>query len=192
MKMIMDINVKKINLNTLLGSMLALLILLIFIFPGMQAVLAFTNREGTMIKRGGGQATQTNAAHTPKKKKKKTSSKKVVPQMVAVKASIWGGEGVIFEVKDKSVTIQYGCADGQIEQALMKDGQGNFSVNGFHIRQGGGPVLINAQPVRQNVRYEGKITGDKMRLKVTLTESKEIIGEFILQSGNIPEIIRCY
>ncbi len=191
-KISMDSNMKKINTNTLPDSLWALLLLLVFVVSVIPNVFALPNHELAYIERVDGGSVQTTTPQKPKKKRKKVVSKKVEPKLVAVKASIWGGDGVIFEVKDKSVTIQYGCADGQIEQAFTTDTAGNFTVNGYHTRQNGGPVLIDSQPPRQLARYEGKITGDKMRLKVTLTASKEIIGEFVLQRGNLPEITRCY
>ncbi len=188
-KNIMDSIMKKINTNTLPYSLWALLLFVVSVIPN---VFALPNHELVYIERVDGRSVQTIAPQKPKKKRKKVVAKKVEPKLVAVKTGIWGGDGVIFEVKEKSVTIQYGCADGQIEQAFITDTAGNFTVNGYHTRQSGGPVLIDSQPSRQLARYEGKITGDKMRLKVTLTASKEVIGEFVLQRGNIPEITRCY
>ena len=184
---------KKINTDTPNASILGAMILLLFVIAAMPYVFAVPNHEQSIIKSNDDRPVPTNTPQKPKRKKKiKVIQKKIDTAPTQIPAGLWGGDGVIFEVKEKSVNIQYGCADGRIEQALTMDAQGNFSVNGYYTRQSGGPVLIDSPPVKQNVRYEGKITGDKLRLKITLTASKEMIGEFNLQRGNTPEIARCY
>ncbi len=113
-------------------------------------------------------------------------------KLVTVPASVWGADHIILNIGAKGVTIQYDCADGQIEQSLMMDGHGNFAANGFHIQGQAGPVLKDATQTRHPAHYEGKISGDTMLLKVTLTETRKVIGEFTLKRGEIPEMTRCY
>ena len=113
-------------------------------------------------------------------------------KLVTVPASVWGADHIILNVAAKGVTIQYDCADGQIEQSLMMDEHGNFAANGFHIQGQGGPVLKDATQTRQSAHYEGNIAGDTITLKVTLTETNKVIGEFKLERGKVPKMTRCY
>lgn len=125
---------------------------------------------------------QRTKAHDIKMETKQT---KLVP------ASIWGGTGIRVSVEQKKVTVEYACADGEIVGRLKTDALGNFKVNGFHIRQRGGPVRVDAKPERQPARYQGKITGKTMKISVTLTETGENIGTFELKRDVTPRLIRC-
>lgn len=127
-----------------------------------------------------------------RKKKGKVTQKTMDTKLVAVPASVWGANGIILNVEENGVTIQYECADGQIEQSLKMDEQGNFAANGIHSPQRPGPIRVDAKQARQPARYEGKISGNIMTLKVTLTETKEVIGEFSLERGKTPRMTRCY
>lgn len=112
--------------------------------------------------------------------------------LISVPVGTWGTRGMILNVVENSVNIQYDCADGQIEQTLKLDIKGNFAANGFHSGRSPGPTLKDAQSASRGARYEGKISGDTMTLRVTLIETKEVIGEFKLQRGKIPKLTRCY
>jgi len=127
-----------------------------------------------------------------RKKKGKTGQKMNQSKLVLVPASTWGANGIKLAVEENAGTIEYDCADGQIEEPLKVDEQGNFTANGVHIRQKGGPIREDSPPPRQPARYQGKISGDKMTLKVTLTESGEVIGTFTLERGKTPRMHRCY
>jgi hypothetical protein len=113
-------------------------------------------------------------------------------KLVSVPESTWGANGIRLAVEETAVKIEYDCADGEIEQSLKVDEQGNFTANGVHIRQKGGPIREDSPPPRQPARYQGKISGDKMTLKVTLTENGEVIGTFTLERGKTPRMHRCY
>ena len=136
--------------------------------------------------------TNTPPQKSKSKKKGKAKQKTMNTKLVAVPASVWGANGIILNVEENGVTIQYECADGQIEESLKVNEQGNFEANGFHIRQRGGPIRVDAKLARQPTRYEGRISGNTMTLKVTLTETKEVIGDFTLERGKTPRMTRCY
>lgn len=137
---------------------------------------------------------QTNSPpqKSKRKKKRKAKQKTMDTKLVAVPTGIWGADGIILNVEENGVTIQYECADGQIEQSLKMDEQGNFETNGIHSPQRPGPIRVDAKQARQSARYEGKISGGTMTLKVTLTETLEVIGEFTLERGKTPRMTRCY
>ncbi len=169
--------------------LVSLLILPLKFFAGSSA--SFKNAQ---IQTGKvDEPTQTNTPPKHKRKKRvKSIPKKMDTKLLAVPAGKWGAQGIILNVEEKGVTIEYECADGQIEQSLKMDVQGNFTVNGVHTRQRPGPIRADASQTRQPARYEGKILGDKMTLKVILTATQEVIGEFTLERGKTPLMTRCY
>ncbi len=136
---------------------------------------------------------KTSQTNAPKKKKKKGKTKqKMIPTKTAfVPPSFWGATGIGLVVEENAVKIEYDCADGEIEQKLMLDKDGNFSVNGFYIPQHGGPVREDAPLERKLARFEGKVTDKTMTLIVTLAESKETVGKFVLERDKAPRIRRC-
>lgn len=125
-------------------------------------------------------------------KKGKAERKMNQTKLVSVPESIWGANGIKLAVGENAATIEYDCADGKIEEPLKVDEKGNFRANGVHIRQKGGPIREDSKPPSQSARYEGRISGDKMTLKVTLTENGELIGNYTLERGKTPRMHRCY
>lgn len=128
----------------------------------------------------------------PESVEQESNEKMSQTKLVAVPASTWGANGIRLAVEENAGTIEYDCADGKIEEPLKVDEQGNFTANGVHIRQKGGPIREDSPPPRQLARYQGRISGNTMTLKVTLTETDEVIGKFSLERGKTPRMHRCY
>lgn len=130
-----------------------------------------------------------NAHRRTKKPKGKTKMKQT--KLAAVPAGNWGANGIGLTVEASGARIEYDCADGEIRGKLMIDEQGNFTASGVHIRQSGGPVRLDNPPQEQAASYVGKISGKTMTLKIILTESKETIGEYVLEKDKYARIHRC-
>lgn len=188
---IMEKIVRKINAKTLSGSILITLAAAWFAVP---TIYAGHRTNGSMLcSIFDGLPPQTTAIRKyKKKKKKKVVTKKTIVDQLTVPSGIWGADGVMLEVKEKGVTIEYGCATGHIDQIFTTNPDGVFGINGTQVSGNPGPVLIGVKPVVTEVRYEGKIAGDTMTLKVTQIQNKKMIGEFTLKRGMTPEITRCY
>ena len=134
---------------------------------------------------------QTNQIRKSKKTKKKVV-KKVVNKTKSTKVAegSWGGIGIGFVVGNGGVQIEYDCAVGAINQTLVIDASGNFNVEGLYKRET--PVLrtdLKIEP--QPATFQGKITGSTMKLKVILTETKEVVGEYTLTRDKEPTIRKC-
>ncbi len=127
-----------------------------------------------------------------RKKKGKAGQKMNQTKLVSIPESIWGASGIRLAVRENAATIEYACADGIIEEPLKVDEQGNFTAKGVHIRQKGGPIREDSSPPRQPASYQGRISGNTMTLKVTLTENGELIGTYSLERGKTPRMHRCY
>lgn len=116
----------------------------------------------------------------------------VEPKIISVPPGNWGATGINVAVEAASVRIEYDCADGEINQKFITDEKGNFSLSGFHTRLYPGAIRVDLLPKPQPARYQGKIAGETMRLKVTLTESGDVIGEFTLERDQTGRIRKCY
>lgn len=121
----------------------------------------------------------------------KISAGRTMLQTKSVPVSIWGGSGIRISVEQKSVTVEYACADGEIVGRLKVDSRGNFKAVGTHVRQRPGPIKLDAKPQRQSVSFEGKIVGKTMTLAVILMETGENIGNFELKRDAAVRLQRC-
>lgn len=114
-----------------------------------------------------------------------------LPKLSDVLPSNWAGSGMRLVIGESCVNMQFACAEGEITQKLQIDEHGNFSANGVYIRQNPGPLRVDSPPKHQSARYEGKISDKTMTLKITLTETNEVIGDFTLELNKKIRLQRC-
>lgn len=103
----------------------------------------------------------------------------------------WGGDGIQLTVGKEHSTIEYPCADGEIPGRFRLARNGTFKLSGSHVRLRPGPVRPDRKELREPALFEGKVTGERMTLKVTLLNSSEEVGEFRLRKGVLERIRRC-
>lgn len=180
---------KKNNFCMKPGFFTCLLIIFLLISPAVSRLMEVSAFKNAKV--GASSQTGESSKQTRKKKAKRVQNMDQ-KKLVSVPESTWGANGIRLVVGETAVIIEYDCADGKIEEPLKVDEQGNFSANGVHIRQKGGPIREGSTPASQSARYQGRISGDKMTLKVTLTESGELIGTYTLDRGKTPRMHRCY
>lgn len=123
------------------------------------------------------------------------SSPRVVPPrpppQTAVPLGIWGGEHVSLLVTERGGSLEYDCAHGKIDQALVADGAGRFDLRGTHTREHGGPIREDEEADTHPARYSGTTDGRTMTLTVTLLDSGEEVGTFKLTRGQAGRILKC-
>ncbi|CAN5697039.1 hypothetical protein BH18ACI1_BH18ACI1_10560 [soil metagenome] len=112
-------------------------------------------------------------------------------KLTAVSQGSWGATGISLVVEESVVKIEYDCANGEIDRKLTINENGEFYADGFHTVESFGPVRVDNPPKPQPAHYEGKISGDTMMLKVTLTETKEKIADYTLERGKTPRLHKC-
>lgn len=117
--------------------------------------------------------------------------KRKMNQVKLLPTGIWGGSGVLIRVEKSKIGIEYACANGEITGPLKIDRNGNFTAEGVHIQPRPGPLRANEKGNRQPARFEGKISGKNMRLRVILIKTNELIGDFELAQDVMPRIRRC-
>src|SRR2546427_6896525 len=90
-----------------------------------------------------------------------------------VPAGTWGGPGIRLDVTSAGAAIEYDCAHGTIDEPLVTDRDGRFTLTGTHVREHGGPVRQDEPPDRHPARYRGQMSGDSLRLIVTLADTQQ-------------------
>jgi hypothetical protein len=112
------------------------------------------------------------------------------PQTRKVPPGLWGGDHVRMIVSSDGALLEYDCANGKIDRPLILDVKGGFSMQGSYIAERGGPRR-DADAARTRARYVGRVSGDTMRLTVTLDNSKKPVGEFALTRGTDTLLTKC-
>ncbi len=111
------------------------------------------------------------------------------PKRIATGA--WGGQHITVQVTESSATVEFDCANGQIDGPLTTDRSGRFNLKGTFSREHGGPVRNNEQSTGQPARYTGWTDGKRMKLTVTLVGQKEAVGTFNLNRGDAGRLFKC-
>ena len=92
---------------------------------------------------------------------------------------------------ERGASIEYDCAHGTIDVKIVLDRRGRFNVPGTHVEERGGPVRENGRLNSYPVRFTGRISGKKMSLTVTRSDTKKIIGSLTLVHGQEPLLVKC-
>ena len=103
----------------------------------------------------------------------------------------WGGQHIQMTVSNGVATIEYDCANGTITGPLKIDSRGKFELHGTHNVERGGPTRIDEESGGEPAKYTGWTDGKKMKLTVTLVNSKTEIGTFELTRGSAGRILKC-
>lgn len=108
-----------------------------------------------------------------------------------VQAGAWGGEHAGLEVTGGGATAEFDCGRAVISRPLRLDRRGRFGVAGTYYEERGGPVRHGARDAGRPAHFAGRVRGGEMRLTVTLTDEKELIGRFVLVRGREPSLVKC-
>jgi hypothetical protein len=106
-------------------------------------------------------------------------------------AGVWGGEHIRAEVTEGGAQIEFDCAHGAIEQAIVLNSKGGFDVPGKFAPQHGGPVRDDEESKAISVHYVGTIRGSELSLTITNAGTKESIGEYTLTHGSEGRVMKC-
>ena len=104
---------------------------------------------------------------------------------------IWGGEHIRAEVSDKGAEIEFDCAHGAIEEAIVLNANGGFDVSGKFAPQHGGPVRNDEVSNGISVHYIGRVQDSELTLTIVNTDTKETIGDFTLTHGSEGRLKKC-
>lgn len=134
---------------------------------------------------------QTVQVRKIKKTKKRVVRKTVNKnKLTTMRKGVWGGTGIELVIGENEIRIEFDCAEGLIKEKFAAGADGNFIFKGFYkyqmrvIRPGFVPKPLPAD-------FQGKVSGSTMRVKVMLSESGEIVGEYVLTRGQSGKISKC-
>ena len=113
------------------------------------------------------------------------------PDTPEVVTGEWGGVHLGLVASDSGADLEYDCASGHIAGQIRPDGNGRFSAAGTHFPGHGGPIREDEVRETRPARYDGTVRGEKMTITVTLPDSGETLGTFILTRGASPHVIKC-
>ena len=113
------------------------------------------------------------------------------PEIPEVVTGEWGGERLGLVASTTGAELEYDCALGRIADAIRPGGSGRFSAVGTHFPGQGGPIRIDEMKPGRPARYDGTVRGDKMTITVTLTDSSEVLGTFMLVRSASPRVFKC-
>lgn len=103
----------------------------------------------------------------------------------------WGGEHVALTVRDGGADIEFDCAHGRVEEAMVLDERKRFDARGVFVRERGGPVRKDQADAEIPARYTGTVDGDAMTLTVT-PEGSDSVGPFSLAKGARARLVKCF
>lgn len=103
----------------------------------------------------------------------------------------WGGEHARLEVTESGARIDLDCAHGTIDQPIIIDAQGKFSVKGTFIGEHSGPVRRDEEPHVLSMRYAGELKDGTLTLTGTFDESGQNAGPYTLTHGNNGKVMKC-
>ena len=101
----------------------------------------------------------------------------------------WGGVHAALTLTDAGGAIEYDCAHGGLGAPIRPDGEGRFEIDGVHVREHGGPVLVGEVPDSVPARYVGRISGDRMSLRVLV--GADTLGVFELRRDAEAQLFKC-
>jgi hypothetical protein len=126
-----------------------------------------------------GSCRNSNMTHTPEE------TTKHIP------AGTWGGSHINLEVTDEGASLELDCAHGAITQPLALDSEGHFDVKGTYARESHGPARSGAVPADSPARYTGSVSGDVMKLSITLDDSSRTNDIYTLTHGRQGKLTKC-
>lgn len=101
----------------------------------------------------------------------------------------WGAPHAALTLTDTGGSIEYDCASGGLSSPVRPDAAGGFAIDGVHVRGHGGPVRIGEVPDSVPARYVGRVSGDRMTLRVLV--GADTLGPFELRRGAEARLVRC-
>ncbi len=113
------------------------------------------------------------------------------PAIARIPPGEWGGEHVFLQVTDSAATVEYDCAHGSIRGPLRVDARGAFTLDGFYVREHGGPMregeLVDSLPAR----YTGNTDGETISFTVTILDGSVGPLEFNARRGENARVFKC-
>jgi hypothetical protein len=103
----------------------------------------------------------------------------------------WGGQHIGLFISDTGASLVFDCAHGTIDGQIHPDQAGRFSATGIHIIDHPGPTTpgetLNVHPAR----YDGLVQQDSLSMTVTLADTGQNVGTFLLTRNGPARVFAC-
>src|SRR5688572_20801118 len=147
--------------------------------PWPSKVLDIRTIDSNRVEPGSTKNSLMPAAYTP------AAGRRFLP------AGSWGGRHISMEVGAGQTRIGFDCAQATIASRILLDSRGRFTIKGVYVEERGGPTRQGLEKPGYPVRFTGSVMGKRMKLSITRTDKKELIGTFTLTHGQEPELVKC-
>jgi hypothetical protein len=102
----------------------------------------------------------------------------------------WGGSHISMNVGERSATVEYDCAHGEILGPLSLDGEEKFQLRGTFTPERGGPVRADDTSRAQPATYSGTIKDNTMTLTLKVADSDDT-ETFTLEKDKPGKLFKC-
>jgi hypothetical protein len=102
----------------------------------------------------------------------------------------WGGQHVRMSVGETGALLEFDCAHGMVDEALILDDRGHFEAKGRFVPEHGGPTRKDEAEGGLAALYRGSIEGTSLVLEVALEEGSPL-GPFRLTLGGRARLVKC-
>lgn len=103
----------------------------------------------------------------------------------------WGGEHLLLTLTKSGGSVEYDCATGTVAAAWGVGSDGEFSATGRYLPGHGGPIGEGEDSTSRPASYHGSVHGAVMQLTVTLTDSAQVLGSYLLRQGSSGSVFKC-
>ena len=93
-------------------------------------------------------------------------------------------------ISDLGTRLEFDCAGGTIDQPIVLDASGRFTMKGSYTPEHGGPRRREPAAAAR-AHYAGRVNGDVMQLTVTLETGDERVGTFSLKRDADVLLTKC-
>ena len=112
----------------------------------------------------------------------------------------WGGTGLSFDVSANSVGVEFDTARAVIDRRPKLNKNGEFDVIGHYHGEAPGAMYrdpsqtdqptVSSDSAGQDVRFRGKVTGNKLSLTASFAKTGKTLGTYTLELGKPSLILR--
>lgn len=105
-------------------------------------------------------------------------------------SGVWGGQEIRLNVTEAGADLEFSCAAGHLDEPLVVNANGSFSVKGTFTAGNMGPTREDNPPKPQPAIFSGTVHEKTMSLNMTLTNTKDS-RDFTLEYGSSGRMHRC-
>jgi hypothetical protein len=102
----------------------------------------------------------------------------------------WGGQHVRMSVGETGALLEFDCAHGMVDEALVLDDHGRFEAKGRFVPEHGGPTRKDEAEDALAALYRGSTEGTSLVLEIAPVQGPPL-GPFRLTLGGRARLVKC-